>query len=154
MGVSARDVRAVQALYPRLYRACHVAHVRRAHAPTRVTAADSLVLGHLDARRPIRPTRLAAHLGAARSSLSATTKRLAALGYILRVPDPEDGRSVGLCLTAAGGRTMAPGSVLETGRVTALLARLTPPERACAVEGLGLRARAAEALPGTHRRHG
>lgn len=65
MAVSGRRVRAVQACYPRIYLACHVAHVRRRSSPAHVTAAESMVLGHLDERRPMRPTALAAHLGVA-----------------------------------------------------------------------------------------
>jgi DNA-binding MarR family transcriptional regulator len=147
MGVSSRDVRAVQAFYPRIYLACHLRHVRRATSPANVTAGESMVLGHLDARRPIRPTSLAAHLGVAKSSLSATIKRLTALGYVARVADEKDGRSAGLCLTRAGARAMAAGSVLDESRVKALLLELTPGERARAVEGLALLARAAGALP-------
>jgi DNA-binding MarR family transcriptional regulator len=147
MAVADRHVRAVQACYPRVYLACHVTHVRRTTSPANITTAESMVLGHLDPRRPTRPTTLAAHLGVAKSSLSATIKRLTALGYVARVTDPDDRRSAGLCLTAAGARAMAAGSVLDTSRLRALLATLAPRERARAVEGLALLARAADTLP-------
>jgi DNA-binding MarR family transcriptional regulator len=114
-----------------------------------VTAGESAVLAHLDENEPIRPTTLAAHLGVGKSSLSATIKRLTSLGYIARATNPNDGRSVGLCLTRTGARAMAAGSVLDATRVKALLSQLTPSERSRAVEGLALLARAADAVPKT-----
>lgn len=147
MPVSARDVRAVQSYYPRIYLACHVNHVRRSTSPANLTTSESMVLGHLDLQRPLRLSVLAEHLGITKSSLSATIKRLTALGYIARISDASDRRAAGLCLTAAGSRAMQAGSVLDTKRVSELLARLAPIDRARAVHGLGLLARAATALP-------
>lgn len=95
----------------------------------------------------MRPTQLADHLGVAKSSLSATLKRLTALGYIARVADATDRRVSGLCLTNAGARAMQAGSVLDTNRVAALLAGLKPRERLRAVDGLRLLAKAADAMP-------
>lgn len=140
-------MRAVQAYYPRVYHACHVKHVRRSNSSVNLTTAESMVLGHLHPQQPLRPSLLAAHLGIAKSSLSATIKRLTTLGYVARVADIGDRRASGLCLTKAGARAMQAGSVLDTRRVAALLARLTPADRARAVEGLGLLARAAESMP-------
>src|SRR5687767_9841065 len=110
MSVSSHDVRAVQAYYPRIYLACHVNHVRRSTTGANLTTSESMVLGHLDLRRPMRPSVLAEHLGIAKSSLSATIKRLTSLGYVARTSDDRDRRAAGLCLTSAGARAMQAGS--------------------------------------------
>ena len=148
MSVPAHHVRAVQTFYPRIYLACHVNHVRRRTSPINLTAGEATVLAHLDLRRPTRASLLAQHLGIAKSSLSATIKRLTTLGYVARTADSRDRRAAGLQLTPAGDRAMQAGSVLETERVAAMLARLTASQRACALQGLELLARAADALPG------
>lgn len=83
--------------------------------------------------------------------MSAALKRLARLGYVAIRRDDDDARRVQLRLTARGVRAMGDSSVLETGRVRALLRHLTPAERRRAVEGLALLARAAGRL--MDRRH-
>jgi DNA-binding MarR family transcriptional regulator len=147
MAVSQDDVRAVQAYYPRIYLACHTRHVRRRSTSATLTANDSSVLAHLHHTQGMRPSVLARHLGIVKSSLSATLKRLESLGYIARVGDATDRRATSLRLTAAGTKAMQAGSVLDTKRVSALLARLAPADRARAVDGLGLLAKAADLLP-------
>src|SRR5262245_8004762 len=105
MPVPAREVRAVQAHYPQIYLACHTRHPRRSH-PAQVSANDSMILGHLDAARPMRTGDLARHLGVVASTLSAAVKRLTAHGYIVRARERGDGRAIGLRLSAAGARAM------------------------------------------------
>lgn len=147
MPVASRDVRAVQAYYPRIYLACHIQHTRRTPARGNLTESESNLLGHLDERQPIRASDLARHMGVSRSSMSATIKRLVKLGYIASTRDSGDARALALRLSAAGARAMQAGSVLDTDRVALLLAQLSPAERNKVVEGLGLLARAADRVP-------
>lgn len=146
MPVAFRDIRAVQAYYPRIYLACHIQHLRRTPARAHLTESESNLLGHLDERRPIRASELARHMGVSRSSMSATIKRLVRLGYIVRAREEDDARALALRLSPAGARAMQAGSVLDTGRVAALLAKLPAQDRKRAVEGLRLLAHAARDL--------
>jgi DNA-binding MarR family transcriptional regulator len=145
MPVANRDVAAVQRCYPQIYLACHTRHHHRR------TAGEPLT-PHLDATTPMRAADLARHLGVVPSTMSAAIKRLTALGYIARDPDQRDGRAAALRLSRQGARAMQAGSVLETRRVAAMLARLSPAERARAVGGLAALAAAARSLAGTGRR--
>src|SRR5262245_42553457 len=137
MAVAASDVRAVQAFYPRIYLACHVQHKRRT-ASGQLTEAESNLLGHLDERVPIRASVLARHMGVSRPSMSATIKRLTALGYIERTRETADARAAALRLSADGARAMQAGSVLDTARVRLMLSRLSREDRQRAIEGIGL----------------
>ena len=148
-GMSADDdARALQTWYPQIYLACHVDHKRPRTTVSGISPRDSSLLAHLDARVPVGPAALARHLRIGAPALSAALKRLTRLGYITQEPDPADARRRQLRLTQAGRRAMAESSVLETARVRALLKRLTPAERAQALEGLGLLARAAREMSG------
>jgi len=151
MPVASKDVRAVQAFYPRIYLACHLRHVRRPSSGSRLTEAESHLLGHLDERWPVRASTLARHMGVSRSSMSAAIKRLTRLGYISRTTESADRRAAGLRLSTAGVHAMQAGSVLDTTRVEAMLARLAPDERRRAVDGLALLGRAANELPTKHK---
>jgi len=53
---------------------------------------------------------------------------------------------VNLRLSAAGARAMQAGSVLETSRVAAMLARLNAADRRRAIDGLALLARASRSI--------
>jgi DNA-binding MarR family transcriptional regulator len=143
MPISNRDVRMVQIAYPQIYFACHTRHVRRASTATRLSAADSTLLAHLDEQRVTRPTALARHLGVAASTLSAAIARLAGLGYVAHAKAANDGRAVDLRLTAKGAAAMQASSVLESARVARMLAALSAAERRRALDGIGLLARGA-----------
>ena len=131
----------IQRLYPQIYLACHVDHVRAKSTPFRLSAADSSILAHLSPERPIEPRELARHLGVRRSTLSAAIARLAKLGYLSRTIHSEDRRRVELLLTPKGAEAMAATSVLDANRVAEVLTRLTKSERRRAVAGLALLAR-------------
>lgn len=143
MPVASRDVRLVQVCYPQIYFACHTRHLRRASTPTRLSAADSTLLAHLDERRAVRATVLARHLGLAASTLSAAVKRLTAHGYVVQDRPDRDGRVRDLRLSRTGAAAMQASSVLDTTRVRSMLARLSPTARKDAVAGLSLLASAA-----------
>ncbi len=132
--------------YPQIYLACHVVHVRARTNPHCLADRDIVLLGHLDERAPMRTGRLARHLGIGPSPLTARLQRLEARGHLTRAVDPRDRRHVDLRLTRIGAEALATTSVLDAGRVNLLLMNLPPSERALAVGGLALLARAARQL--------
>jgi DNA-binding MarR family transcriptional regulator len=132
--------------YPQIYLACHLEHPRARTNAFRLTDKDIVLLGHLDHDAPMLAGPLARHLGVGAPALSAQLTRLAARGFIARRPRPRDRRHVELRLTALGAEAMATTSILDPGRVTALLVQLKPAERARAVRGLALLAQAARQL--------
>lgn len=137
------DVRTIQILYPQIYMACHTQHTRARSTAHRLSAHDATVLAHLDQRTPTRPAALARHLGVGAPTLSAALSRLQSLGYVDRRRGDGDGRSVELRLTAHGAAAMRETSVLDASRVRAMIAALSNAERARAIAGLELLARAA-----------
>ncbi|HEX8679199.1 MAG TPA: MarR family transcriptional regulator [Chthoniobacterales bacterium] len=136
----------IQRLYPQIYLACHVDHVRTSSTEWRLSAHDSSILAHLDRERGTSPKTLAAHLNVAPSTMSAAITRLVELGYISSDPPDGDKRQRELRLTERGAEAMAGTSVLDPERVATLVRQLEPEERVIAVDGLRLLARAARAL--------
>lgn len=139
------DVFAVLRAYPQIYHACHVEHRSRAASPDGLTSHDASLLAHIEAAEGISPARLARHLGVAPSTLSAALARLAGQGMVAMATDRADARRRLVRLTDRGSEALATGSVLDPGRLTALMARLNAAERQRAVEGLTLLADAARA---------
>lgn len=133
----------VQRLYPQIYLACHVDHVRQTSTRWQLSSHDSSLLAHLDRDHATSPRELAAHMGVVASTLSAQLTRLQKLGYLTSTPNAEDKRLRELRLTDRGAEAMASTSVLDGDRVAAMLGKLTPPEQKRAVRGLALLARAA-----------
>ena len=136
----------VQRLYPQIYLACHVDHVRAVSTEWQLSSRDASVLAHLDRFAGVSPRALADHLGVKPSTLSATIARLAELGYLVSSAVDGDRRKRELRLTARGAEAMASTSVLDEGRVRELLGHLDTSERAAAVHGLALLARAAREM--------
>ncbi len=136
----------IQRLYPQIYLACHVDHVRASSTEWRLSSRDSSILAHLDSERGMSPKALAAHLNVAASTLSAAIAKLVELGYISSDPPQSDKRQRELRLTPKGEDAMAGTSVLAAERVAALLERLGDEERETALQGLRLLARAAREL--------
>jgi DNA-binding MarR family transcriptional regulator len=84
------EVAAIQRFYPQIYLACHREHVRVASTAWELSSHDSAILAHLDQDSGMSPQDLRRHLGVTASTLSASLKRLAALGYISNVQNPTD----------------------------------------------------------------
>ena len=139
-------VRQVQTWYPQIYLACHVDHKRSGTTNSGISPRDSALLSHLNERIGIGPAALARHLSIGAPTLSAALKKLARLGYVVQERDPNDARRQQVRLTRAGSKAMSESSVLEPARVRALLARLSSDERARALGGLAVLARAAREL--------
>jgi DNA-binding MarR family transcriptional regulator len=130
--------------YPRIYFACHARHRRDPRSRARISENQASVLDHLDAAAAIALKDLARHMGVTPATMSVVVDRLVRAGYVLRARDRRDARRVRLRLSAAGIRMKQAAQVLEPERVAALLARLSTGERADAMRGLALLARAAD----------
>ncbi len=139
----------IQRLFPQIYLACHVDHVRAASTAWDLSSHDSSILVHLDREKPISPRKLANHLGVTASTLSAAIARLDGLGYLTSTPAPSDKRHRELRLTARGFEAIASTSVLDAKRVGQLLKHIEPENRAAAVRGLQLLAEAARQMKQT-----
>jgi len=136
----------VQRLFPQVYLACHVDHVRAASTSWSLSSHDASILAHLDRENAITPRALAAHLSVAASTLSGAIARLSRLGYLASEPSPSDKRKRDLRLTTRGAKAIAFTSVLDESRVRELLSLLNPQERITALHGLQLLARAARQM--------
>lgn len=131
----------IQALYPQIYHACHVQHGRRRSTEHRLSAQDSMYLGHLDRRTPTSPRRLARHLGISDSTLSAFLKRMEKLGYLERGVG-SDRREVELRLTGSGEEAERATSILDGERMQLILSRVSAADRKLALRGLRILAEA------------
>ncbi len=136
----------IQRLYPQIYMACHVDHIRKVSTQWKLSSLDSSTLSHLHRHDSTSPRDLAEHLGVAPSTLSATIARLERLGYITSETADGDRRKQELRLTARGAEAMSSTSVLDPARVKEVLARLTEKEQKEAVRGLTVLAQAATKL--------
>jgi DNA-binding MarR family transcriptional regulator len=140
-----RHPKAVQAVldyYPRIYFACHTRHVRDEATGEELSAHQASILSHLDDVEPTSMSELAEHMGVTLSTMSLSIKRLLAGGYVESERSEADRRVAELRLTTAGVRMKEAQTVLDPARVDAVLARLSRDERAGAIEGLRLLARA------------
>ena len=138
-------VRQVLEAYPRIYFACHTRHVRDPQTGEDVSAHQASILDHLDEVDAMSMTDLAGHMGVTVATMSLAIDRLERKGYARRERDPRDGRRVLLRATAAGMRLREAKSVLDPVRVEQVLAQLSPRDRAAALRGLHLLARASQA---------
>ena len=135
---------AVMTLYPRIYFACHTRHVRDPQTQRLLSRHQVSILDHLDEIEPTTVMDLARHMGVTAATMSLAVDRLERKGYVVRLKDAKDRRRVHVRLTTAGVRVRDASSVLDPSRVEALVGRLNDEERAQAIEGLALLARAAQ----------
>jgi DNA-binding MarR family transcriptional regulator len=140
-----RHVRALLDAYPRIYFACHTRHVRDPQTGADVSAHQASILDHLDEVDPMSMTGLAGHMGVTVATMSLAIDRLERRGYVTRSRDPRDRRRVLLRVTHAGVGVREAKSVLDPVRVEQVLGQLSPADRAAALKGLQLLARASEA---------
>jgi DNA-binding MarR family transcriptional regulator len=138
--------------YPRIYFACHRRHVRDGGTGALLSAAQASILDHLDAVDPTTLGGLAEHMGVTPGTMSVAVDRLVKGGYVHRAPDPVDRRRVLLHLTEQGVRVRGANSVLDPALVAGMLDQLDDRERAAALHGLRLLARAAESAQRTRAR--
>ncbi len=138
--------RQVMMLYPRISSACHTRHVSDPQSLRLLSRHQASILDHLDEIDPITLNDLAGHMGVTAGTMSLAMDRLERKGFIVRLRDTKDRRRVHLRLTAAGVRVREANSVLDPGRVEALVGRLTDDEREVAIRGLKLLAHAARGV--------
>jgi len=141
--VSNSEVQQVLDAYPKIFFACHTRHVQDPKTRRVLSAHQASILDHLDSVEPTSLMKLARHMGVTPSTMSLTLDRLARHGYIARRRDPKDKRRSALRLTEAGERIRRAQSVLEPARVAAMLEALSKEDRAQALHGLALLAKAA-----------
>ncbi len=140
------DVGAVLRHYPRIYFACHTRHVPDPSTGQVLSRHQASILSHLDEVDATSMTELAEHMGVTPSTMSLAIKRLERQGFVRRKRDTRDRRVVQLRLTSAGVRVRDAQSVLDPGRVAAVLDRLEGSERQIALRGLAILARAADEM--------
>jgi DNA-binding MarR family transcriptional regulator len=130
--------------YPRIYFACHTRHVRDPQSGADLSVHQASILDHLDDVDPMSMTALAGHMGVTVATMSIAIDRLEDKGYVRRERDARDRRRVLLRITEAGVRVREAKSVLDPVRVEQVLDQLSPADRAAALEGLHLLARASD----------
>src|SRR5256885_16576356 len=101
------DVYEVQRLYPQIFVACHVDHVRAVSTKWRVSSQDASILVHLNCEFGLSPRALAGHLGVASSTLSSSIDRLSKLGYLTSKPNDKDRRKREIRLTPRGAEAIS-----------------------------------------------
>ena len=129
--------------YPRIFFACHTRHRRDPTTKRLLSQHQGSILDHLDDVEPTSLMDLAKHMGVTPSTMSLSIERLVRRGYVLRRRDPRDRRRLNLLLSPAGVRVKEAQQVLEPARVRGMLAALSSEDRAAALRGLALLARAA-----------
>jgi DNA-binding MarR family transcriptional regulator len=146
------DLLTIQRLYPQIFHACHVRHVRSRRGPFQLSERDQGLLAHLLRSAGRGASELARHMGVGLPTVSEALKRLERLGYVERARSTRDRRALSLKLTRRGAEALAGTSVLDHERLRAALERLTREERRSAVQGLELLARAARESRSSKRR--
>ena len=144
------SVRAVLDAYPRIYFACHRRHVHDDVAGRTLSARQASILDHLDAIEPTTLNDLATHMGVTASTMSIAIDRLEQAGYVIREREVSDRRRLELRLTDDGVRVREANSVLDPELVASMLQELSARDRADALRGLALLARAADAAMRKH----
>jgi DNA-binding MarR family transcriptional regulator len=137
------EIAAFLRLYPRIYFACHRRHVRDPKARRTLSLNQAGILDHLDSVEPTNLRSLARHMGVTASTMSLNVDRLERAGYVRRERDRRDARQIELRLTETGDGLKQQQKTLDPERVGALLKRLQGRDRAGALRGLELLAKAA-----------
>lgn len=137
------DVAAIMRDYPRIYFACHRRHTRDPQSGQLVSERQVQILDHLDEFTALSLTALADHMGVTAGTMSVAVDRLVKNGYVSRAIDGDDRRRVLLRLSRTGAQLCDAHSVLDPELIGAMIAKLPADDRAKALHGLALLARAA-----------
>lgn len=133
----------IQTLYPRIYMACHVEHVKRRTSAQSISARDASILAHLSTPYFQSPKNLAAHMNIAASTISEALHHLVSLGYASFKTDQIDARQTIFSITPKGNDAIVENSVLDADKITQLLGTMSNDEQSKVVDGLKLLANAA-----------
>lgn len=133
----------IQALYPRIYMACHVEHIKKRSSKNQISARDAAILAHLSEPYFQSPKILAAHLNIAPSTLSESLHQLAALGMVAFKSEAQDARRTQFTVTQLGKQAIAQNSVLDAQKLDNLLATMPTADQQQVIKGLKLLADAA-----------
>jgi DNA-binding MarR family transcriptional regulator len=90
-----------------------IAHGHGLHAP------DFRAVAHVRTTSGVTPRTLAGYLALSVSATTAMVDRLVAAGYVLRTPNPEDGRSVYLEITPTGADAVDDARALYVSAIEA-----------------------------------
>ena len=122
--------------YPAIYLACHRQHNRQDESGRAVTERQASILDHLHLSRPTTLSKLAEHMGVGRSAMSIAVARLVRGGYVKRLRNPKDARSLALTLSPAGARVAEQNSILDPELVQKMIRSLSPQELESALLGI------------------
>lgn len=133
----------IQMLYPRIYMACHVEHIKRRSSEGQISARDASILAHLTEKYFQSPKNLALHMNIAPSTMSEALHHLVSLGYAEFKTNQNDARHTSFTTTQIGRDAIGQNSVLDAKKLETLLATMPETDRNKVVEGLKLLADAA-----------
>lgn len=138
-----KTISQIQMLYPRIYMAAHVEHIKRRSSEAQVSARDASILAHLTERYFQSPKNLARHMNIAASTMSEALHHLVSLGYARFETDQNDARHTRFTCTQKGRDAIGDNSVLDGEKLANLLATMPLKDQEKVVEGLRLLADAA-----------
>jgi DNA-binding MarR family transcriptional regulator len=112
-----------------------------------LTVPQLRVLVLLKSRGPMNLTTIAQHLDVNASNASRTCDQLVVTGRLLPAPDPQDGRSTIMELTAAGARFVAELMTARRRLIDDVISRMAHDDQRALAHGLGAFIVAVEAAP-------
>lgn len=133
----------IQRLYPRIYMAAHVEHIKRRSSIEQISARDASILAHLTEAYFQSPKNLAKHMNIAASTMSEALHHLVSLGYATFETNQNDARHTRFTCTKKGKTAISDNSVLDTQKLEKLLAKMSEGNQQKVVDGLRLLADAA-----------
>lgn len=98
-----------------------------------LSASAAFVLNRVCREGPIRLTTLAAKEAVSQPSMTQLVQRLERLGFVTRLPDPDDGRASLVGVTPHGQTMLDERKRVRRARLAALMTTLTPDE-SCALQ--------------------
>jgi DNA-binding MarR family transcriptional regulator len=104
--------------------------------PSGLSLTAAATLATLERSGPCRLTSLAIREGVTQPAMTQLIARLQGEGVVTRVPDPADGRVVQVAITDEGRAVLSRRRAARAERLAALLATLSPEERAAVAAAL------------------
>jgi DNA-binding MarR family transcriptional regulator len=104
--------------------------------PSGLSLTAAATLATLERSGPCRLTFLANREGVTQPAMTQLIARLQGEGLVTRDPDPADGRVVQVGITDAGKAVLSRRRAVRAGRLSVLLGRLSPDQRAALAAAL------------------